>query len=331
MAARHPQVRSAPARVHGAVPRETRPEPGQGDSPKPVLYVALLCNAAIAAAKFVAALVTGSAAMLAEGVHSSVDIGNQVLLLYGIRRSRRPPDAQFPFGYGKEVYFWTFVVAIQLFTVGGGVALARGVLQLLHPRPLEHLLANYVVLAVSLLFEGGSWLFAVKEFGRTKGRRTYLQAVRAGKDPSRFMVLFEDSAALLGLFFAAAGLAAGQLTGRAEFDGVASILVGLVLAVTAAWLAYETKGLLIGESASAEVVADIKRVANGIRGIRAVCEVLSMHVGPQFILVAIALELDTDDPRQRERAIDELDATLKRRHPRIRRVFVRVRHPEEAD
>ncbi|MBV9621961.1 MAG: cation transporter, partial [Gammaproteobacteria bacterium] len=156
-------------------------------------------------------------------------------------------------------------------------------------------------------------------------------AVRAGKDPSRFMVLFEDSAALLGLFFAAAGLAAGQLTGRAEFDGVASILVGLVLAVTAAWLAYETKGLLIGESASAEVVADIKRVANGIRGIREVCEVLSMHVGPQFILVAIALELDTDDPRQRERAIDELDATLKRRHPRIRRVFVRVRHPEEAD
>ncbi|MBV9696627.1 MAG: cation transporter [Gammaproteobacteria bacterium] len=322
----------------GAPARSSRPAPGgeaaeaEGSaSAKPVLYVALAANVAIAVAKFIAALVTGSAAMLAEGIHSSVDIGNQLLLFYGLRRARRPPDAQFPFGYGKEVYFWSFVVAIQVFTIGAGVAVVRGVLQLLHPRPLEHLLANYAVLGVSLVFEGGSWFFAVNQFARTKGRRTYVQAVRAGKDPSRFMVLFEDSAALLGLLIAAAGLAIGQASGNPAFDGAASVLIGLVLAVTAAWLAYETKGLLIGESASTEVVADIRRIADDIPGIRRVCEVLSMHVGPQFILVAVALELATDDPRARERAIDELDAALKQRHPRIRRVFVRVRHKDEAE
>ena len=310
--------------------RAAADDPGTGSSSaRPVIYLALACNAAIALSKFAAAAISGSAAMLAEGVHSLTDIGNQVLLLYGLRRARRPADEQFPFGYGKEVYFWSFVVAIEVFTVGAGAALVRGILQLQHPERLDHPIVSYVVLAVSAVFEGGSWLFAVSEFSKTKGRRTYLEAVRHGKDPSRFMVLFEDSAALLGLVIAACGIALVQLTGKALYDGVASILIGLVLAVTAVWLGYETKGLLIGESANRDVVADIRRVAGEIRGINRVYEVLSMHVGPQFILVAVTLELSHDHAR--EHAIDELEARLKKVHPAIKRVFVRNRKPDDWD
>jgi cation diffusion facilitator family transporter len=298
-------------------------------SPRPVIYAALACNLAIAIAKFLAAAASGSAAMAAEGVHSTVDMGNQVLLLYGLRRSRRPPDRHFPFGYGKEVYFWCFVVSIQVFTIGAGAALVRGVWRLQHPEPAQHFFMNYAVLGVSLLFEGASWLFAVSEFSKTKGRRTYVEAVRYGKDPSRFMVLFEDSSALLGLLIAAAGVAAMQWTGVSAYDGIASILIGLVLTATAVWLAYETKGLLIGESANREVVDDIRRIAAGIDGIERVYEVLSMHVGPQFILVALTLELTPSCTRGR--AVDELEDRLRRAHPRIKRVFVRARKPDESD
>lgn len=317
----------ARAAREGATPGEDLA--GEPHSSRPVIYAALACNAAIALAKFIAALVSGSAAMLAEGVHSLTDIGNQVLLLYGLRRARRPADAHFPFGYGKEVYFWCFVVAIQVFTIGAGAAVVRGVLQIRDPQPLDHPLINYTVLAISVLFEGGSWLFAVSEFSKTKGRRSYFEAVRYGKDPSRFMVLFEDSAALIGLVIAACGIALGQLTGNPIYDGIASILIGLVLAVTAVWLATETKGLLIGESASRDVVADIRRVASEIKGINRVYEVLSMHVGPQFILVAVTLELGHGDAR--EHAIDELETRLRRVHPRIKRVFVRNRRPDDWD
>ena len=298
-------------------------------SPRPVIYVALACNAAIAISKFLAAAASGSAAMAAEGVHSTVDMGNQMLLLYGLRRSRRPADRRFPFGYGKEVYFWCFVVAIQVFTVGAGAALVHGIWRLQHPEPAEHFLINYAVLGVSLLFEGSSWLFAVNEFSKTKGRRTYIEAVRYGKDPSRFMVLFEDTSALLGLLIAAAGIAAEQWTGLSMYDGIASILIGLALTTTAVWLAYETKGLLIGESANREVVEDIRRIAGDIDGIERVHEVLSMHVGPQFILVALTLELSHGQARAD--AIDRLERRLRREHPRIKRIFVRVRKPDESD
>jgi len=294
-----------------------------------VIYAALACNAAIAAAKFLAALLTGSAAMAAEGVHSTVDMGNQGLLLYGLKRSRRPADQDFPFGYGKEVYFWSFVVAIELFTVGAGAALVRGAWRLHHPGPQQHFLINYLVLGIAVLFEGSTWLFAVKQFSKTKGRRSFIQAVRYGKDPSRFMVLFEDTASILGLLIAIAGIGAEQLTGQSIFDGMASILIGCVLSTSAVWLAYETKGLLIGESANRETVDDIRRIAAHVEGITRVHEVLSMHVGPQFILVAITLELCAG--RARRHAIDRLEERLKHRHPRIRRVFVRVRKSDRLE
>lgn len=328
---RRPHLPQSAGQVQIRPPRAIRGSPRRAaDSPRPVIYVALACNAAIAIAKFAAAVASGSAAMAAEGVHSIVDMGNQALLLYGLRRSRRPPDRFFPFGYGKEVYFWCFVVAIEVFTVGAGAALVRGVLRLQHPAAAEHFFVNYAVLGISMLFEGGSWLFAVSEFSKTKGRRTYLDAVRYGKDPSRFMVLFEDTSALLGLVIAAAGIAAEQWTGNSAYDGLASILIGVVLSATAVWLAYETKGLLIGESANREVVEDIRRIAAEVNGIERVHEVLSMHVGPQFILVALTLELGQGQPRGH--AVDQLEHRLQSAHPRIKRVFVRVRrHDEPGD
>ena len=215
--------------------------------------------------------------MAAEGVHSTVDMANQGLLLYGLKRSLRPPDQHFPFGYGKEVYFWCFVVAIEVFTVGAGAAFVRGVWRLHHPEPERYFLINYLVLGIAMLFEGSTWLFAVNEFSKVKGRRSYVQAVRYGKDPSRFMVVFEDMAALLGLLIAAAGIGAEQLTGRPIYDAVASILIGFVLSAAAVWLAYETKGLLIGESANREVVDDIRRIALRVEGIKHLHEVLSMQ------------------------------------------------------
>ncbi len=295
-------------------------------SARNVIGLALLCNATIALAKFAAAAITGSAAMLAEGIHSGVDIGNQLMLLYGLRRSRQPPDEEFPFGYGKEVYFWCFVIAIEVFTVGAGVAIARGVWRLMHPGPLEHVLVNFAVLGIAFLFEGISWIVAISHFSQFKGRRTYVQAVRQGKDPTRFMVVFEDSAALLGLMVAAVGTGLQAVTGNSAFDAAASIIIGVVLAGTAAWLAFETKGLLIGESANRTVVDDIRRIAAAIPGIQRVIEVLSMHIGPDFILVAITLEFERPGPA-RERAIDRLEDALHKAHPRIRRVFVRARHP----
>jgi len=298
-------------------------------SPRPVIYAALAANVAIAVTKLVAAALSGSAAMLAEGVHSLVDMGNQGLLLYGLRRSRRRPDEQFPFGYGKELYFWSFVVAIEVFTLGAGAAIVRGTLQLLHPAATGHVALNYAVLGVSMLFEGGSWMFAVTEFSKTKGKWSYIEAVKRGKDPSRFMVLFEDSAALLGLVIAAAGIGAAQLTGDQRYDGGASILIGLVLGVTAVWLAYETKGLLIGEAANREVVVDIANIARGVPGIERLGEVLTMHVGAPFVLVALTFALRKDAPRKE--TIDELEAKIKQAHPQVKRLFVRVKDHDQLD
>ena len=216
-------------------------------SSKKVIYAALAGNGLIAATKFMAAAITGSAAMLSEGIHSAVDTTNQMLLLYGLRRSKKPADNLFPFGYGKEVYFWSFVVAILIFAVGAGISVYEGVHQLKNPRPIENFMVNYFVLAFAMLFEGAAWLFAYKEFSKTMGRRGYIEAIRMAKNPSVFVVLFEDSAAMLGLLVAFLGILLGQLTGNTLYDGLASILIGLILGATAIWLAYEIKGLLVVE------------------------------------------------------------------------------------
>ncbi|MBZ2205663.1 cation diffusion facilitator family transporter [Massilia soli] len=290
---------------------------------KKVIYVALLGNLLIAITKFVAAAYTGSSAMLSEGIHSLVDTGNGGLLLYGMRRAKRPPDKRFPFGHGKEIYFWSFVVALLIFSLGAGFSIYEGVRHLQEPNEIDNPLVNYVVLGVSMLFEGGAWLVALKEFRLQKGKQGYLEAVEAGKDPTAFAVLLEDSAALLGLLVAMTGLALSQLTGNMIFDGGASIVIGLILASTAVILARETKGLLIGESASQEVVEGIRELVEKMPGVDRTNEILTMHVGPDYVLVNISLMLSSKlDRAQAHEIFDLIDAQIKSRYSRIKRVFI---------
>jgi cation diffusion facilitator family transporter len=292
-------------------------------SSTPVIIAALIGNAMIALTKFVAAVITGSSAMLSEGIHSIADTGNQILLLYGLRQSKKPASEAFPFGHGKEVYFWAFVVAILLFAVGAGVSLYQGVQRILVPRPIENFGVNFAVLAMAALFEGGAWLFALREFSKVKGKRGFIEAVRLGKDPSMFVVLFEDSAALLGLALAFFGVFLSKQTGNTVYDGIASVFIGLILGGTAAWLAYETKGLLIGESASREVVQGIREICQGIPIVENVNEILTMHMGPDFILVNISVDFnDAVAAGEVEIAIAGLDTQIKKHFPRVKRVFV---------
>ena len=290
---------------------------------KKVIYAALIGNALIAVTKFVAAFVTRSSAMFSEGIHSVVDTGNQVLLLWGLHRSKQPADRRFPFGHGKEIYFWSFVVAILIFAVGAGISVYEGVKHLLHPEPVRNPVVNYVVLAFAILFEGGAWYFAWKEFRKVKGGYGYIQAVQRGKDPSVFVVLFEDTAAMLGLVVAFLGIFLGQVTGNPYFDGAASVVIGLILGATAIWLAYETHGLLIGEGANPEVVEKIRQIVDTKDSITHVNEVATMHMGPEYILVNLSVdfasEASSDDV---ERVVAEIDRELKAALPRVKRVFV---------
>ncbi|GAB4344787.1 MAG: cation diffusion facilitator family transporter [Desulfobulbaceae bacterium] len=292
-------------------------------SSKKVVVAALIGNGLVAVTKFIAATVTGSSAMFSEGIHSVVDTGNQVLLLHGMRQARKPPDDRFPFGHGKEVYFWSFAVAILIFAVGSGVSLYEGVVHVLHPTPIENPLVNYIVLGLALFFEGVAWYFAFTEFSRAKGKWGYIEAVHRGKDPTMFVVLFEDSAAMLGIVAAFLGVFLSDHTGLYYFDGIASIIIGLILGGTAAWLAYETKGLLIGESANEKVVAGIREILCCYDGIEHVNEVLTMHMGPDFILVNISIDFRDDIPAgDLEQMISRLDQHIKHTFPRVKRVFV---------
>lgn len=288
-----------------------------------VIVAALIGNSLIAITKFVAAAYTGSSAMLSEGVHSVVDTGNQVLLLFGLKQSRKPPDDDFPFGHGKEVYFWSFVVAILIFAVGAGISLYEGIIRVIHPHPVENVHINYIVLGLAMFFEGGAWFFAFKAFGSVKGKRGYIEAVQRGKDPTFFVVLFEDSAAMLGLIVALIGVWLGEATGNPIFDGIASIFIGLILGATAWWLAYETKGLLIGERANREVVNGIRRIVRAQAAVNHVNEVLTMHMGPEFILVNVSVDFADDiHTGQVEEAAAEMDREIKKKFPNVKRVFI---------
>lgn len=288
-----------------------------------VIFAALAGNTLIAITKFIAAAITGSSAMLSEGIHSLVDTGNQILLLYGMKAAKKPADERFPFGYSKEIYFWSFVVAILIFAVGAGVSLYEGILRVGAPEPLDHVLLNYIVLGFAMLFEGGAWYMAMKEFSAVKGNSGYIEAVRRGKDPTMFVVLFEDSAAMLGLLVAFVATALSQLTGNTIFDGIASIIIGLILGGTAIWLAYETKGLLIGESATPHVVAGIRAIAADTPEIEAMNEVLTMHMGPDDILVNISIDFRDDlNADEVERTISDIDRRIKQVYPQVKRVFI---------
>jgi cation diffusion facilitator family transporter len=280
-------------------------------------------NILIAATKFVAALVTGSSAIFSEGIHSLVDTSNELLLLYGRRRARLPADGQFPFGHGKEVYFWSFVVAILVFAVGAGLSIFEGIDHLLNPRPVLHAYVNYTIIGLSAIFEGSSWNLARRELARRKGKRGYLAAIHRAKDPTVFAVVLEDSAALLGLCAAALGIFLSQLSGSPVFDAAASVVIGLILAATAGVLAAETKSLLIGESANPEIVQGIRDLARSTEGIDHVNEILTMHMGPDFILVNLSVNfVDAARADDIERIVSGLDRRIKEAFPRVKRIFV---------
>lgn len=300
-------------------------------SSKKVIYAALIGNSLVALTKFAAAALTGSSAMLSEGIHSLVDTGNQILLLYGLRQARKPADAWFPFGHGKEIYFWSFVVAILVFALGAGVSIYEGIRHLQHPVAINNPLINYIVLSLALVFEGAAWYFALREFSLTKGKLGYFEAVHRGKDPSTFVVLFEDSAAMLGLMVAFAGVALSQLTGILWFDGLASIMIGLLLAGTAIWLAVETKGLLIGESANRWIVEGVRELAASIDAVEHVNDVLTMHMGPEYILVTISVDLRNDLPAGSvEKLVAGLDCEIRAHYANVKRVFVEARARDAA-
>lgn len=292
-------------------------------SSKKVIYAALIGNSLVFITKVIAALFTGSSAMLSEAIHSAVDTGNQILLLYGLKRAKKPANRQFPFGHGKEVYFWSFVVAILIFAVGAGVSIYEGIHSLLVPSEIENIYLNYIVLMIAMGFEGAAWHYAFREFTRAKGKWGYLEAIHRSKDPSIFMVLFEDSAAMLGLVIAFLSLLLGQITGNLYFDGIASILIGCILAGTAIWLAYETKGLLIGESANQETVDKIREYAQAYPIVEHVNEVLTMHMGPDYVLVNLSIDFaDTSVVGDVEKTIAKIDAELKQNFPEIKRIFI---------
>jgi len=290
---------------------------------KKVIYAAIAGNTLIAATKFGAGFYTGSSAMLSEAVHSLVDTGNQWLLLYGLKRARQPADAEHPFGYGMEEYFWAFVVAILIFGLGAGISFYEGLQRVLDPHPMGDPYVNYVVLGLAIVFEGASWLVAFGEFRRIKGKSGWVSEIRRSKDPTKFTVLFEDTAAMLGLVVALIGIALAERLAMPVLDGVAAIVIGIILATTAALLAYECKGLLIGEAASPTVVRGIRRIVGQQDGILAINEVLTMHLGPQDVLVNLSLDFaDGISASDVELAISDLEQAVKTAYPEVRRIFI---------
>ena len=296
-----------------------------------VLFAALAANLGIAVAKFIAAAITGSSSMLTEGFHSVVDSFNQVLLLYGQHRGRRPPDEAHPFGYGRELYFWSFVVAILIFAVGAGVSVYEGWEHWKHPEPLQDPLVAYIVLGVSVLLEGASWIAAVREFATANRGRGWWVAVRQSKDPAGFIVLFEDSAALAGLIVAGGGIWLSHALGDPRIDGLASIAIGCILGVVAVLLAREAKGLLIGEAADPAVVAKVRAIVDKRPEITAVNHVRTLHTAPESVFVAISADFrDTLTMGEAETLIEAIETELKAAEPMLSSIYIRPEKREDA-
>ena len=297
---------------------------GSHNSSTTVVHAALAGNLAIAVTKFVAFALTGSSAMLTEAIHSSVDTGNQGLLLLGLARARKPPSQTHPFGYGMEVYFWAFVVALLIFALGGAFSIYEGVLKILRPEPIARAWINFLVIGLAALFEGASFLVAWKEFSVLRKGAPFLQAIRRSKDPSVFAVLLEDGAALAGLAIAALGVAGAAVFGIPWADGAASVAIGVLLVTVAIFLANETRSLLTGESASPRIVEAVREMLAADPRVDTVAEVLSMHLGPQEILLGVTLDFhDALTAGEIEDAADDFAVRIREIDARITRVFVR--------
>jgi cation diffusion facilitator family transporter len=293
-------------------------------SSKGAVIAALAGNILVAATKLFAAVWTGSAAMMSEAVHSLVDTGNEVLLLYGMHRASRRPDAQHPLGYGRELYFWSFIVALLIFALGAGVSVYEGIAHVRHPEPISNPLISYVVLALAFVFEGASWVVSWRQFKAAKGALGYFEAVRVSKDPPSFMVFFEDSAALAGILIAAMGTFAAVQLRQPFFDGLASILIGGVLGAIALLLARESKSLLIGEHADRELSESILRVAAAEPSITRANGVLTMQLAPDQIVAALSLDFEDHlTAAQVEDAVIDIERKIRESHPQVVALFVK--------
>lgn len=290
------------------------------------IYGAIAANVAIAVTKFIVAGMTGSSAMLSEGIHSLVDTGNGLLLLVGLRRSQLPATDQHPFGHGKELYFWSLIVAVLIFGAGGGISFYEGILHMLDPQPMEDPMWNYIVLASAGLFEGISFTLAWREFGKLRGDTPIWRALRTSKDPASFTVLAEDAAALGGLVIAAAGVFLSHWLDRPELDGAASVLIGLLLAGVAVLLVRESRGLLIGEGIAPETARAIRALAREEPGVREVGPLLSMYVGAEDVLLNLDVHVDTAlSAGEIAAAIRRIEAGVRERFPKIRRIYIEPR------
>ncbi|MDQ0315586.1 cation diffusion facilitator family transporter [Amorphus orientalis] len=291
---------------------------------KRVVYAAMIGNLAIAVTKFAAAAWTGSSAMLSEGIHSTVDTSNQAILLLGMKRASRPPDDRHPFGYGMEIYFWAFVVALLIFALGGSVSIYEGIHRLLEPEPIHQPWINFLVLGIAIVIEGFVFRIAWKELRHRQPNRSIWRALRASKDPSVFAIFCEDFAALAGLTVALVGVALAYYLQMPVFDGIASILIGAILVATAVFLARETLSLMTGESASAGVLKDVDEVLSADDRVNHVGEVLTMHLGPREILVAVSIDFrETLSGEEVETTMRELTRALEASRDEISRVFLR--------
>ncbi|HEY2942512.1 MAG TPA: cation diffusion facilitator family transporter [Vicinamibacteria bacterium] len=305
---------------------------GTGTESARVIIAALLGNLLVALTKFAAAAITGSSAMTSEAVHSLVDTGNELLLLYGLRRAAKPADADHPFGHGRELYFWSFIVALAIFAVGALASVFEGVRHIRSPVPIKHAAVNYVVLALALVFEGGAWSIALKQFRAAKGKLGYLEAVRKSKDPTTLTVLAEDTGAILGIFIALAGTVAAQALHRPVLDGAASIAIGVLLGLIAIVLARETKGLLIGEPARSELVSSICAMARAQPGVERSNGLFTVHIGPRQVVAALSVDFtDTLSAGEVETIVATLEDRVKKAHPEVVSVLVKPQKWDRAD
>jgi len=294
---------------------------GGGES-KTAIYAAVAGNLAIAITKFVAAAFTGSAAMLSEAIHSVVDTGNGGLMLYGVHRSRKPPDAEHPFGHGRELYFWTLIVGVLVFAVGGGMSVYEGITHIAHPAPSENPAWSYAVLGFAFVFEGTSWYFGLKAFNAERGRRGVFEAIHASKDPTSFSVLLEDSAALTGLVVAFAGIFAGRMLGMPWIDGAASVVIGLLLCAVAAVMVYESRGLLVGEGLDRESLKNLRALVEADPDVERVQHLYTVYQGAHEVLLAVELRFrNTLSAVEVRAAVSRLKRDIRARHPDIARVY----------
>lgn len=303
-----------------------------GSSSRKVIYAALAGNLAIALVKFAAAWWTGSSAMLSEGVHSVVDTSNQILLLHGIRQARKPPDEDHPLGYGRELYFWSFIVALLIFALGAGVSFYEGIAHIQAPVHISDPVVNYVVLAIAFVFEGATFLIALKAFNKVRGTLGYFEAVHRSKDPPSFLVLFEDSAALIGIVIAFLGTLAADKLKLPVLDGAASIGIGMLLAITATFLARESKGLLIGEGARGATLRSIRQIAAEQPGVERVNDLVTVHLSPNQIVAALSLEFkDQMTTPEIENAVATIERRICGMHPDIFTIFIKPQSSTTRD